>query len=160
MAKTIIEDEQLSSYSLRSWVRVIMYGAVVGLTYWLLALVISKSAVEPLACRQLVDAASCVNASIVAGKIATVIITAVAIAGMVRFGVTRPIIIAIATAVVLWPLAAFTQGLFWIESFVWAVALYALTYALFGWIARSAGIAIAVILAVVIALVIRIALVA
>ena len=159
MAKTIIEDEQLNRYSLRSWIRVIIYGAVVGLVYWLLALAISKLIVEPFACRQIVEAASCVNASVVAGKITTVIVTALAIGGMVRMSVTRPIIIAIAAAIVLWPLAEYTQGLFWLESLAWAVGLYTVVYALFGWIARAAGVAIAVILAAVIAIGIRILLI-
>lgn len=159
MAKTIIEDEQLSSYSLRTWGRVILFGAIVGALYWLLAWAIGRFIVEPLTCRQLVDAASCVDATAVAGKIATVVAAAVAIFGMVRFGVVRPIIIAVASAFVLWSLSSYTLGLHGLESFAWSVGLYAITYALFGWIARAAGAVIAVVFAVLVAVIVRIALV-
>lgn len=159
MAKTIIEDVQLSGYSLRSWVRVVLYGLVVGAVYWLLTLAISKLIVEPLACRQLVDAAACVDAPAVAGRITTVLIAAIAITGMIRLGMARPIIIAVASAVVLWDLTAYVLGLFWLESAVWTVLLYGLCFALFGWIARSTSALIAVILSVVLAVALRIALI-
>lgn len=159
MAKTIIEDAQLSGYSLRSWGRVIAYGAVIGLVYWLLALVISKFIVEPLVCRQLVDAAACVNAPVVAGKITTVLVAALSIAGMIRLGVVRPIIIAVASAAVLWEVPTYMQGLFWLEGALWTIVAYVLSYALFGWLARSAGAVIAVILSIVLVVGIRIALV-
>ena len=157
MARTIIEDEQLHSYSLRSWVRVIVFGAIVGLVYFLITLLVNATVVEPLACRQLTNAASCVDALITAGRIATVLVAVLAILGLVRLGAVRPVIIAIASAFVLWQLSKYTQGLEWYEVLAWSVILYAATYALFGWVARTTSSALATFLAIVIALLLRIA---
>jgi hypothetical protein len=158
MAKTIIEDEQLSTYLLRSWIRVVIFGAIAGLIYWIFVAVIGSFIIEPLACRSTMNASTCVQATPLAGQITTVIIAALSIAGMVRLGVVRPIVIAVASAAVLWNLSAYTEGLFWLEGAVWAVVLYAFAYALFGWLARSTSAAIAVFSSIIIALLIRIAL--
>ena len=159
MAKTIIEDDQLSRYSLRSWAKVVGFGALTGVVFWLIAALISSLVVEPLSCRQLVDAAACVNATPTAGRVATILVAALAIAGMVRLGVFRPIIIAVATACLLWPLSSYTLGLSWFESLLWSVLLYALLYALFGWIARASSSIFAIVASFVIVIIVSIALI-
>lgn len=159
MARTVLEDEQLSSYSLRSWGRVIAFGSGVGLLYWLLALVISNFVIDPIACRRAIEAA-CVDAVPIAGRVSTVIIAAFAVAGMVRFGVVRPVLIAVAAAVILWDLATYTQGLGWIEAVLWSMLAYAVSYALFGWLARSASTLLAIIFTVLVVIVILLTLIA
>lgn len=159
MARTVLEDEQLSSYSLRSWGRVIGFGAGIGLLYWLLTLVLSNFVIDPIACRRAIETA-CVDAVPIAGRIATVVIAAIAVAGMVRFGVVRPVLIAVASAVILWDLAMYTQGLGWIEAVLWSILAYAVSYALFGWLARSASTLLAIIFTVLAVIVIRLALIA
>lgn len=159
MARTIIEDEQLKSYSLKSWVRVIIFGLIIGALYVLVSLVIANAVVEPLACRQISEATSCVNASVTAGRVATVLVAALAIFGLVRLGAVRPVIIAIASAAVLWSLPTYLQGLEWYEMLAWSVVLYAAAYALFGWIARTPSSALAIFISIVITLIIRILLI-
>jgi hypothetical protein len=159
VARTIIEDEQLKSYSLKSWVRVIVFGLIVGAAHVLLSLAIAAAVVEPLACRQISEATSCVNASVTAGRIATVLVAALAVFGLVRLGAVRPVIIAIASAAVLWSLSTYLQGLDWYEALAWSVALYATTYALFGWIARTPSSVLAIIISIVVTLLIRILLI-
>jgi hypothetical protein len=156
VARTIIEDEQLNSYSLRSWVRVIVFGLIAGIAYFLLSLAINAAVVEPLVCRQLDEARSCIDASVTAGKITTVLVAALAVFGLIKLGAARPVIVAIASAAVLWSLSAYLQGLIWYEALAWSILLYALTYALFGWIARTTSSVLAVLLSIVVVLVIRI----
>lgn len=156
MAKVIIEDNSVFSHSLQAWLRVIGFGAVVGLAYWILTLLIGNYVVEPLACRDIATATTCVGAESLAGKISTVLIAVAAIFGMVRLGVVRPIIIALASAALLWELSAWVEGLFWLESLAWSVLLYAVSYALFGWIVRALSVVVAIIIAVLAVVALRI----
>ena len=159
MAKVIIEDQQVVSRTWYTWGRTIAVGAVAGLAYWVLTVLIGQYIVEPLVCRNIVDATACTNATPLAGNIAAILVAVLSIIGMVRMGIARPIIIAIASAALLWNLGAWTQGLFWLESIVWSVALYALVFALFAWITRAISLWITIIISLLIVLIIRIALI-
>lgn len=156
MAQIIIEDPEAMSRSLVLWGRTIALGVVVGLISWLLTGLISHYVVEPIVCGQGINAAACSDATALAGKIATVLVATLAIAVMVRMSVARPIIVAIATAALLWNLADWTLGLFWLEAIAWSVLLYALCFALFAWITRYATLWVTLIGSLLIVLVIRI----
>jgi len=159
MAQVIIEDPAALQQTYRAWGRTIALGAVIGLVFWLVTVLVGNYIVEPLVCRNLTDAAMCTDATPLAGKIVTILVAALAVVAMVRMRVARPIIIAVATAAILWDLAAWTQGLFWLEAILWSVLLYALTFALFAWISRYATLWVAIVVSVLIVLIIRIALV-
>lgn len=139
-----------------SWLRVVGIGAGIGLLYWVLTILIGTYVVEPLACR---EAASCASADSIAGKVATVLATVVAIFAMVRLSIVRPIIVAVAAAVLLWDLSVYTAGLFWLEAVAWSVLAYALVYGLFGWVVRSMSLVLAIIIAVLVVVAIRVALI-
>jgi len=89
-----------------------------------------------VACRDLSNAATCVDAYGVAGSIATIIVAIIGVFMLIRTLHPRPIVIAVAAAAVLWVLGHYVSGLAWYESVLWAVVLYAATYVLFGMIAR------------------------
>ena len=149
MAKVIIENAPVPQAVWQNWARVIGIGAAVGLVYWLLTMLIGRFIIEPLTCRDVVEAAACTEASVLAGKISTIIVATAAILTMVRVGVARPLIIAVASAALLWELSAVTLGLFWAEALAWSVLMYAASYALFGWIVRAWNAVVAIILAVI-----------
>jgi len=159
MAQVIITDQQVISTAWATWGRTIVIGAATGIIFWLLTILLARYVVEPLVCRQITDAAMCANATPLAGNIAAVLAGAISIIFMVRTGVARPIIIAVASAALLWQLAAWTEGLFWIEALVWSALLYAGAFALFSWITRYAILWVTVLLSVLIVLIIRIALI-
>ena len=48
----------------------------------------------------------------------------------------RPLLITVASAVLLWDLAGWLTGLSWLESILYSVLLYALSYVMFSWFAR------------------------
>lgn len=155
MAKVIIEDTPGSAFVWQNLARVIGFGAVAGLAYWVLASLIGRFIIEPIACREVVEAAACTEASVLAGRISTVLVAIAAIFGMVRLGVARPLIIAVAAAILLWSLSALTLGMPWYEALLWSVLLYALVYALFGWIARATNVVVAIVATIVLVVALR-----
>jgi len=158
MAQVIIEDQAVINRTYVTWGRTIAVGAALAVVFWLLTLLIGRFIVEPLVCRQIVDATMCNDATPLAGKIATIFTAVLGIVVMVRMRIARPIIIAVATAAVLWDLAAWTQGLFWLEGIIWSVLLYALCFALFAWITRYVTLWVTIVVSIVIVLIVRIAL--
>jgi hypothetical protein len=141
----------------RTWAYIIGIGAAVGLAYWVLTILLGRYIVEPLACRDVATAAACVDSTGLAGKIASVIMATISLLTMIRVSLFRPLLIVIAAAVLLWDLSVWTTGLFWVEALAWSVLLYALSYALFGWIARRFSLIFAIIIAAVLAVGIRLA---
>lgn len=133
-------------------------GAVTGLAAWVLTSLIANYILEPIVCGASLDAARCASSVAIAGNISTVLIAVAATAAMLRLEVARPIIVAAASAVMVWPLAGLTDGLWWLEAIGFSVLVYALCYTLFGWIALRTGLIAAIIWSLVIAVVLRIAL--
>ncbi len=151
------QTNAITNHTTRAWVYIIGIGAAVGLAYWVATILLGRYIVEPLACRDIATAATCVGSIGLAGKIASVLLATVALLVMIRLSLFRPIIIAVAAAVLLWDLSVWTTGLFWAEALAWSVVLCALSYALFGWIARQFGLIVAIIIAAVLAVGIRVA---
>lgn len=156
MAQVIIEDFQFVGRSWVWWIRTALIGVAIGLTFWILTTLIGHYVIEPLACKQVSSAATCINANSLAGNIATILVAVIAIVGMVRMRIARPIVIAVASAAVLWDLAAWTQGLFWLEAIGWSVLLYGVVFGLFAWITRYATLWVTLVLSLVVVLIVRI----
>jgi uncharacterized membrane protein len=159
MAQIIITDQQAVAESYATWVRTVVLGAVTGLIFWLLTIIVARYVIDPLACGRLFSATICVDSTPLAGNIAAILAAVVGVISMVRIGAARPIIIAVVSAALLWNLGTWTDGLFWLEAVAWSVVLYAAVYALFGWITRYASLWVTVVISVLIVLIIRIALV-
>ena len=159
MAQVIITDQQAVAESYSMWVRTIILGAVTGFIFWLLTIIVARYIVDPLACGRLFNAAVCVDSTPLAGNIAAILAAIVGLISMVRIAAARPIVIAVATAALLWDLGAWTDGLFWLEAVSWSIILYAAAYALFSWITRSANLLMTVVISLLIVLIIRIAVV-
>ncbi len=156
MAKVIADDGTVIVKPWWARVRIIFTGAFLGLLWWITTVILKNYIVEPVACRDLANAASCIGSSGVAGAIATVIIAIIGAIILVRTLQPRPIVIAIAAAALLWSLGYYITGLAWYEGLLWAVLLYALTYVLFGLVARIVSLPIAIITAIVLVVVMRV----
>ena len=159
MAQIVITDQQAIAESWAVWVRTIILGAIAGVSFWLLAFVVGRYSIEPLACRQTINAAMCLDATPLAGNIAAILVAVIGTIAMVRLGIARPIIVAVATAALLWGLSGWTEGLFWLEALAWSTILYALVFALFAWITRYSVLWVTLIISLSIIVVIRITLV-
>jgi hypothetical protein len=157
MAQILITDQQVVAESHITWIRTILLGMGTGLLFWLLTVLIGHYVIEPLTCRQVIDAAQCTNATPLAGNISAIFVAILAIFTMIRIGAARPIIVAVASAAILWSLASWTQGLFWLEAIGWSVLLYGLAFALFSWITRHPLLWVTLVLSAIIVLAVRIA---
>ncbi|MFZ2126559.1 MAG: hypothetical protein WAV04_03560 [Candidatus Microsaccharimonas sp.] len=158
MAKVVAEQEYVDrTWSI--WLKTIATGAALGIVFWIMTVLLSHYVVDPLACRDMGSATACANSVSLAGNIAAILTGLLGIIVMVRMGIFRPIILAVATAILLWDLSAMTTGLFWVEALAWSVGLYALCYGLFAWIARYARLWLVIAVSILIVLIIRITLV-
>lgn len=160
MAKVVVaETTTVIDRTWSIWLRTLAIGAGLGLVFWIMTILLSNYVIEPLACRELTAAGNCSNAVVLGGNIATILTALVGIAVMVRLNVFRPIILAVATAALLWNLAGMTNGLFWAEALLWSIVLYAATYGLFAWISRYPTLWVSLVISILIVVIIRIALV-
>ena len=155
MAKVITDERTVVVKPWWARVRIVFTGAVLGLIWWVSTVLIRTYIIEPVVCRDLSNAAACVDSFGVAGNIMTVVVAILGVFALIRTLQPRPIIIAVASAVVLWGLGQYLNGLVWYEAILWSVLLYAVTYILFGLVARIVWFPAAVITAIVTAAVIR-----
>jgi hypothetical protein len=154
---TIVTDEAriVPRPEWQIWLRIAAIGAVVGLVYWVVYMLLHHYVVSPLTCG---PANSCQQTAGLSGSIATILVAVGALFATIRLSVARPVVVTVASAVVLWPLATWTAGLFWLEAVAWAIVLYSLAYLLYGWIGRYVSTVVAIVTAVVIAIILRVAL--
>lgn len=163
MAK-IVQSQADSAYTVarpwQIWLRTVLIGLAFGLVAWVLTVLLTNYVIEPLACRQIANAATnCVNATGLAGNVAAIMSALLALLVLVRLRIAQPVIITVGTAAILWSLATWTTGLAWYEVIAWSVLLYGLCYALFAWITRYPRLVVSAVIATLVILVIRIGLV-
>ncbi len=158
MAKIVQDDQQVIVEPWWAKIKIVYIGLGLGLLWWILTTVLKHYVVEPIACRDLSTAAACVNSFGVTGSIVTVIIAILGAVILVRLLQPRPIVIALATAIVLWDLGLLITGLVWWETLLWALFFYVVCYVLFSMVARINSLVWSLIIAVVVVLAIRLVL--
>ena len=159
MAKVIV-DEQIRV--VKPWwdrVNVPIIGAGLGLVWWVLTSILRNYVVEPLACRDLASAGACLDSFGLAGTIAAILVAILGTAILVKAAQPRPVVIAVATAALLWSLGAYMNGLVWFETLIWAVVLYALSYTVFSFVARLRTLLAVLIVSAVVVVAIRLLLI-
>lgn len=159
MAKVIQTQQQIVVEPWWVKIKIVYIGLALGLAWWVLASLLKHYIVEPLACRDLATATACVDSFGVAGSIAAIIVAILGVLVLIRALQPRPIVIALATAVLLWDLGAFLNGLAWWETALWALFFYAASYTLFSLAARINSTALSLVVAAVTVVVIRLLLV-
>jgi hypothetical protein len=121
MARLIVSDSDNTSVtSGYSWWQIALVGAALGVLQWGISLLLGGFVVDQLLCRSATVIASCSQSAIVAGNIATIIVAAVGLAVLVRMRVLRPIVVAVASAMLLWGLPVMSAGLAWGEVVFWS----------------------------------------
>jgi hypothetical protein len=159
MAKVIQSQQQVIVEPW--WVKgqIIYIGLGMGLLWWILTAILRQYVVEPIACRDLSTATACVNSIGVSGSIAAVIVAVAATFLLVRYLQPRPIIISVATMVLLWDLGSILNGLAWWIVLLWVLFFYAASYGLFSMVSRIQWLAAGLTLAAVIVVGIRLLLI-
>lgn len=136
-------------------IQIALLGAVAGAATWLLGLFVRQVIFVPLFCGDPTNGL-CVGAPELSSNIATLFAAVIALLGLVRFSVYRPLLIVIAAAISLWGLGTWTAGLPWFESIAWAVLLYAFAYVLFAWLVRPRSFVFALVIVAVVVILARV----
>lgn len=137
-------------------VQVGLLGAGLGLLSWLLTILVRQVIFVPLFCGDPTNAA-CVGATGSAGVLALIITGIVGLLGLVRLGVYRPLLVALAAAVSLWGVAVWIGAMQWYEAAAWSALLYALMYMAFAWLVRPRAFGLALTLVVLVTILSRVA---
>lgn len=127
-------------------VQVALLGVMLGAVSWVLALLADKFLLTPMACSSESTTGICLNSEVIAGNGVLVIMGIIGVLGLVRLGVYRPMLVALAAAISLWGVTGWVDGLQWYEGLFWMAALYALVYLVFTWLARPRMFLMAIIL--------------
>jgi len=159
MAKVIQTQQKVIVEPWWGKLTIVYIGMAMGLLWWVATVILRHYVVDPLACRDLGTAAACVDSFGVAGSIAAIIIAILGAAVLIRNLQPRPIVIAIAAAVLLWDLGSLLNGVTWWEAGLWALFFYAATYSLFSLVARLSSTIGAVAVAAAVVIVIRLILI-
>jgi hypothetical protein len=137
MAKLIVDDSMARPVRVSYiWWHIGIIGIGAGIAYYVLTLAIGHFVVDPLFCRSAVNLHACSNSVALAGNISAILVATTALGVLVRLRVYRPIVIVAASAITLWGLAGWTNGLSWIEVLGWSALCYGLSYVLFSWLSR------------------------
>lgn len=137
MAQLVLDERYPHAISqMFSWWRVATIGAALGVLYVILTSMIKMWIVEPLFCGQNLNVSACMNATDSAGNIANLIVFGAGLFALIRLGVLRPLLIALASAITVWGLAGWMEGIGWVETLLWAILAYALSYVTYAWISR------------------------
>lgn len=133
-------------------------GVMVGLVVWGLSLLVDMYILQPLLC-QGEDGSQCGATLNYAGVIASLIGLGVGVSGLVYFRVFRPLLVGLAAMITLWGLTAMTVGWAWYLAGLAILALYAITYSLYAWVARLQAFWLAVLISLVLIVATRLVLV-
>ena len=136
MAKVIITDDQAVIGASYEWWYVLLTGVTIGVLYVGLSALITHFVIDPLYCKATLNSGICVNSELNGGNIVTILSALVALALFIRLRVFRPIVIVVASAVLLWGLSGWTAGLGAVEIVVSSAILYGLSYIMVSWICR------------------------
>jgi hypothetical protein len=151
-AKTSFDQYPLD---FRSLLVLFIVGALSGALGWLLYLGIANYFVEPVFCRSAETFAICRNGGAIAWVVAEVMVLAAAVAAMAKLAVYRPLLVVLAVFVSLWGLYAWLGSMSWYSGMLWHTVLFAIAFAVFGWMARANSFLIAVLASVVVMIMAR-----
>lgn len=138
--------------------RVVLVGVFVGIVIPLLGTALSRWVIDPIFCQDPSNFAVCANGGMIAYYISASLVTIIAVALLVNWGVYRPLIIALGTLVALWGLKKFIDpiaGANFIEYIALSAALFGVSYLLFYWFMQVRHFGVSMALAVVAAVAIR-----
>lgn len=137
MVQVVERDQQkVISPGLRI-VRMAVFGLVAGVLFWVAYAAINHSLITPLACGgQYFSGDVCLNASLISGNIGVIFIGIISIASLIMLKEVRPLIISIPTVILLWPIGAWVEGLFWLEALSWSMLMFTACIMLFWLVAK------------------------
>ena len=160
-SEAVVERPQPIISMLRTdFIGVLVLGGVAGVLIWLLGTVLNQFVFEAYLCQGAEVARQCDNAKNYAVVIASLVGAVAALAGLIRLRVYRPLLVVIASLVSTWGVVQLSWGIQWFFGMFIVIALYALAFGVFSWIARIREFWITVLIMIILVVAVRLALAA
>ena len=156
MGRIFTEESSDQYYGLtqRTLLSTVVVGAIAGMVAWGLMLLLDRFVLTPLFCTNDANIAVCAASTQIAANLATILVGALAIPVLLRTGVSRVILVAIASIAALWSVVAWVTEPWYVGLLVSAL-VYALVYAALAWMCRVRSIVVVAILVIVFVLLAR-----
>lgn len=135
---------------------VLALGAAVGLLVWGLGMLFDRFVFDVYFC-QSEAGRQCASAKSYSVAAASFIAGIAALAGLIRLRVYRPLLVLIASLLSTWGVVQISWGLGWFTGILIAVAMYALAFGAFSWIARVREFWISLVVIIILVLAVRLA---
>ena len=114
----------------------LIVGLIVGFLVWAFTAVLQNYVIEPLFCNSTDNFTICANGGKIASNLAVVFSVLIGLFALVGRGVSRPVMVSIASAVVLWGIGPALGGLSAFEALLWTMGVAGLSYVTFWWFVR------------------------
>jgi hypothetical protein len=159
MAETYQDDKPtpIIAMSVKQMIQVAVLGVFVGLLVWALTYVLETYILKALLC-QGSQTMKCASATTYAGIASSILAAGVGLFGLVKIGVFRPLLVAIAATVSLWGFLGTVVTLPLYGVLISIAVLTALSYLAFSWLARIRLFWLVVVLMIVLVVVVRLVL--
>lgn len=115
-------------------VRVALLGLGLGVIAWAVTFLLDRFIISSTFCPA--SAQNCVEGDVISGNIALILAAIAGMLGLVRLGVYRPMLVAIAVGVSLWNIGGWLSGIVWYEGLGWSALIYMVVYVAFSWLVR------------------------
>lgn len=135
MAKVVVDTQGVVAPRWWDWGKVLVIGAGAGIAWWGAWILLRQ---------HILDVPSS------AGGVAHIFIAVLATLVLIRCAVPRPLLVSLASVVLLWSLGGAIAGLHWPEALLWSVGLFVASYGLFSLVSRIRTLWVAIITAVII----------
>ena len=117
------------------FITVVILGGLVGLVVWGLGILMNTYIFEGYFCAEEAGR-QCESAENYAAVAAGIIASLVALAGLIRLRVYRPLLVLLASMISAWGIVQMSWNLTWFTGLLVAIVLYALAFGVFSWLAR------------------------
>lgn len=138
------------------FVRALVAGAGVGLAATGIYLLLNKFIFGAALCRTGVE--GCSTAPLYSTIVTVVVAIIIGIIVLAKIGTYRPLLVAIAAPIALWPLFTLLGAMPWYWALLIGMALYAVAFALFAWLARLRSFILSIILLLIAVVIVRVVL--
>lgn len=129
--------------------QVVSLGLASGALIVILGELLQRFLINPVFCQNASGGDICGPTGLMGFYVSTVIVTILSVITLARFGIFRPLLIAVGAAIALWGIKADLQAAGLIEYPFWVIVLYGLAYVLLYWMLRARNFIVSLILVVV-----------
>lgn len=118
-----------------NFIRILLLGGVIGLLVWGLGFMLNRFVFDVYFCQGEVSS-QCGSAKNYAVAAASLVGVIVALWGLIRFGVYRPLLVVIASMLSTWGIVQMSWSLDTLSGLIVTVLFYAASFGLFSWVSR------------------------